>query len=131
MTAIPFDKQLHKAQFADWCRAHKMPVDEATMLDVLPDSGGYIVEGLGCVFLYLTQSKLAYVDMMMTNPLAPFAERREAGRILIDAIIEHARANGVELVSWCTSNRAINHYAQHAGAFQIDSSPHQVWYWKP
>lgn len=129
MTAIPFDKIKHKAQFADWCKAHKMPVDEATMMDYLPDTGGFIVEGFGCVFVYKTNSRMAYVDMMMTNPNAPFAERREAGRALIDAIIQYAVDNNIHLYSWATSNKAIDHYAEYAGSFQIDQKPHQLWYW--
>lgn len=115
-------------QLKQWVTDHGMP-GEAFTPDVLPPSGGYIVDGLGCVFLYLTQSTLAYVDNMFTNPKAPFGERREAGRILIDAIIEHAKQNNVRIVSWATSNKAIEHYAKHAGAFQYDQTPHQVWYW--
>jgi hypothetical protein len=129
MIARPFDKQLDKAQFTEWCKAHKMPVDENTMMAYLPEQGGFIVDGFGCVFVYETKSRMAYVDMMMTNPNAPFDKRREAGRLLIDAIMAFAREHNIHLYSWATSNKAIDHYAKYAGSFQIDQKPHQLWYW--
>ena len=129
MKAIPFDKQAHKEQFTAWCKSHQMAIDEATMMEYLPDEGGFIVEDFGCVFVYQTHTRMAYVDMMMTNPTKPFGERREAARLLIDAIMQFARDKNIHLYSWCTDNKAINHYARYAGSFKLSNNQFEQWYW--
>src|SRR5688500_6760935 len=91
-------KQEDIGQLKQWVGYHEMPVD-ALLSDILPNTGGFIVDGLGCVFLYITNSSLAYIDNMFINPKAPFDQRRIAGKLLIDAMIEHAKSHNVRLVS--------------------------------
>ncbi len=129
MHARPFDKVKDRQQFNEWSTRHGQPELTDDILHYLPDEGGFIVDCYGCGFVYLTTTRMAYIDQMLINPKAPFRERREAGRMLIDAIMQFARDRNVSMYSWVTANKAIDHYAKYAGAFQVTTDPHQHWYW--
>lgn len=126
----PFDKVKDREQFNRWNKGHGITakLDDDTA-KYLPDDGGFIVDDLACIFVYQTNTRLAYIDQMMTNPFAPFDLRRRAGILLVEAIMQFAVDKNIHLYSWCTANKAIDYYAQHAGSFQLTKEPHQLWYW--
>jgi hypothetical protein len=129
MEAVPFNKAKHKEQFASWCKARKMAVDEPTMMDYLPDEGGFIVEDHACVFVYQTGTRMAYLDMMMNNPNKTTEARHVAGKLVIDAAMQFAREKNIHMYSFCTDNSAIHKYMNYAGSFKLSDKPYEQWYW--
>ena len=61
-------------------------------------SCGFVVEGMAAVWLYLTDSSLAYGEMLVSNPDAPKKKRRAAMALVVAAVIAEAKAAGCRTV---------------------------------
>lgn len=65
--------------------------------DLFPPDG-YVVEGVAALWIYLTKSSIAYLEMLVSNPKAPKEERDAALDAVIDACVERARSAGCRTV---------------------------------
>lgn len=61
-------------------------------------STGYVVPHIAGVWLYLTDSSLAYLDILCSNPDAPAKMRHQALDLVVNTAIAAARESGVRLV---------------------------------
>lgn len=80
--------------------------------DMLSDIG-FIIEDTAVVFLYTTNSKIAYLETMITNPLA------KNRRIAIDSItyeaLEHAKHIGVKLIISTSISESVISLSEYHG----------------
>lgn len=73
-----------------WCVAHgKKPFPKGW----LPPTG-YWVPGVLAAFLYRTDSRVAYIECVISNPDTSKEERKSAMLAVGEAIAEHARGDG-------------------------------------
>lgn len=106
-------------EIAGWYAARGEPAPPPDTLPVI----GILCPGIACGFLMRTDSSVALIEGMATNPAAPlFARHRAIGRIL-DALVEEAKSEGFRhVVGMARSNgiaklaegrqfRAIGRYA--------------------
>lgn len=78
----------------NWWQEHNMvPVAR----ECLPGLGLF-VPGLAVAFLYKTDSKLALIEWELVNPNADKQERRQALKLIIEQLIERAKAEGFTFV---------------------------------
>jgi len=86
-------------------------------------STGWCVPGLAAWWLYLTDSSLAWTEMLVVNPDAPKAARRDAMDLVIEHVLVEAKAAGTRLLV-CNvdrpdlEERAIKHGYQVLGRGQ-------------
>lgn len=59
---------------------------------------GFVVRGLAGLWLYTTNSTIAYLDMLVSNPDAPKDRRRLALDLVIDACADAAKKAGCRAV---------------------------------
>lgn len=84
-----------------WMMARGQP---ATPRDLF-SSTGWVVPGVAAWWLYLTDSSLAWTEMLVGNPHVPKATRREGLDLVIAHVLEEARAAGTRLLV-CNVDRA-------------------------
>lgn len=80
-TVIPATSQ-HIDDALEWLHVRGM----AELPRDVFSSTGYVVPGVAAVWLYLTDSSLAFLEMLISNPAAPKRERR----IALDAVVARA-----------------------------------------
>lgn len=77
-----------------WWTAHKWPVIPP---DMLPPTG-LIVPGRAAGFLYRTDSRIAWLEFIVSNPTCDKIERRQALDAVIRALLSEARTLGFKSV---------------------------------
>lgn len=86
-----------------WCREWGMsPFPEGW----LPPTG-FWVPGVLAAFLYKTDSKLAYIECVISNPGVGKEERREALFAVNEAIEDEAKASGFQYLMGLSANKSI------------------------
>ncbi len=76
----------------------------ATSRDIF-SSTGWAVPGVAAWWLYLTDSTLAWTEMLVGNPDVPKEVRREGLDLVIARVLEEAKAAGTRLLV-CNVDRA-------------------------
>lgn len=66
-------------------------------LETLPDSG-YIVDNIAACFVYKTNSNLAMIEFLISNPESNKEERNQAIDLVIDACINDAKESGYKVI---------------------------------
>lgn len=74
--------------------------------DMLPEVG-YWVPGILSAWLYRTDSKIAFMEEMASDPDATKEQRHEASLLVQDAIAEHARSVGYRYLLGFTSHQTL------------------------
>lgn len=64
----------------------------------LLSKNGFIIPNAAVGFLYLTNSKLAHVDFMITNPDASQKFRHEALQLICEKIISYAKELHIKMI---------------------------------
>lgn len=92
-------------------------------------TNGWINES-AAVFLYLTDSKLAFIDSMFTNPEHAKEQRAEGAKACIDELVKFAKANGVLIMSFISNVPTITgDYATHGEAVKMgEGYSHFYWF---
>ena len=93
----------------------KSRLPEASIIpsEFFPDSG-FIVDGKAAVFLYKTNSAVAYIDLLISNPEVPLSESQAALDLVVKACIDEAKKLGSKMLLGQTNRnyvaeRAMNH----------------------
>jgi hypothetical protein len=73
-----------------WVKSRGMPGWNIYSLPV----NGFIVEGIAAGFVYLTDSEIAILDCVVSNPLASGYSRGKAVKNIVIRLIECAKSNG-------------------------------------
>ena len=91
---------------------------EAPLEHALPDSG-FLVEGDGfpvvAGWLYRTDSSIAWLEWIISNPQASKEERADALPILIERLTHEARMLGFKIVFTSTNNKRLLAQYEEAG----------------
>lgn len=116
-----FDRAKDTKTINQWCRDWKM----SEFADWwLPDTG-YMVEGVLYGSLYFTNSGLAYLENIISNPDAPTELRQTALGMVGDASFQEARAAGYKAVLGWTSNKSVAGVSAEHG-MQLSKFNHTV-----
>jgi len=111
MNAIAYDAERHYGPIIDWLAGHGLaPIP----LAMFPPTG-YVVEGLAAVFVYHTQSTVAFIETLVSNP---GADKRDANRALdaaVRAALRECEDAGCEAVIATTSLPAVARRARKHG----------------
>jgi len=77
---------------------------------------GFIVDDLAAVFLYQTDSDLAYIENLVSNPHAGYEERDDAICQVTDTALQAATILGFKFVMGVTKNKSVLVRAVKKGA---------------
>jgi hypothetical protein len=96
-------------EISHWCSLRDRPAPEEW---ALPDSG-FIVDGVACGFLVMTNTKIGILDFYISNPHADKEARREALEEITNELIEAAKEVGIRSIVFSTqfeSIRQLGHF---------------------
>ena len=88
-----FQKEDHP-MVCSWWKAHSWPL---IPIEMLPTTG-VIVDDVAAGFLYKTDSKIAWIEFIVTDPVSDKAHRSEALDKLISSLSEEAKSDGYALI---------------------------------
>ncbi len=74
--------------------------------DHFPDSG-FVVEGKAACSLVKTNSAVAYIDLLISNPNIPLPESRAALDEVIEACVNEARKCGFKILTATTARTSV------------------------
>jgi len=99
---------------------------------LLPGNGidGFILEkkkGIAACYIYLTNSKIAYIDFLICNPKYREKDRDDIIRTLIDVCVDIALDLGSKVV-WATSASKGVVDKCKANGFEISKQKHSIIY---
>lgn len=93
-----------------WMRERNQP----EFLEFMLPYTGFIAEDVCAGFLYKTDSSLAWLEWLVTNPMASSIERHEALDLVIDNLVSEAKAWGAKAIFTSTDNQQlVDRYTRH------------------
>jgi hypothetical protein len=113
MIAVRAEKR-HVEDAIAWMVKRGMPAPPADMFSPV----GFVVEGVAGHWLYLTNSSMAYLEMLTSNPDAPKADRDKALDLVIGRCIHEAKLAGCRVVVTLINRPDLQARAERLG-FQI------------
>lgn len=99
------------AELNRWYEKRRLSAVPGTMLPKL----GLFAPGVAAGFLYRTDSSVALIDGLVTNPVAPLRVRREAVAAIVDGLRSLAKERGVSHLVAMTERRSTRRVAERAG----------------
>src|SRR5688500_8750332 len=117
MEVEPYDPIEHRSMLQHWCVQRELP---ATSLDILP-TRGCIVRGIAAGFLYQTDSQVAFLEGIISNPESDDSDRDKALDVIFLALFDIAAALGFTFVWGFTCRPEVVTRAQRLG-FQVDDT---------
>ncbi len=99
-----FDPAKHLPLISSWHRA--LGFGDGPDLRVLPATG-FVADGCVVGFLYATDSALAWIEGLLSDPAAPLTRRRAAGDVLLEALCAEAKHLGYLRVVGAPSRRSL------------------------
>ena len=109
MTLRPYTN-LDYWTLASWWNTHKWPCPDQEMLP----KTGFIVEEICAGFLYKTDSKIAWLEFIISNPVSDKQERNKALDLLIKKLCEEAKNCEFAAVFTSTEHeKLIQRYTDH------------------
>ena len=106
---------------ASWCRARDVP---AAILDLKPDIG-LIAPGIAVGFLYQTDSPVALIEGIITNPDASQDDRATGVRSIMLGLFDIARDLGFTYVWGYTTRPEMAEHGVRIG-FRKDPKPYTL-----
>lgn len=91
----PYSHTMHYEMLKTWLTVRSMPTPEKDMFSDL----GFCVDNTAIGFLFLTNSKQAYIDNIAANPEKSVNQRDRCINALINTLEAAARENGYKVVS--------------------------------
>lgn len=92
---VPYSHAMHYNMLKSWLLFRNIPVPEKEMFSDL----GFCVDGTAIGFLFLTNSKQAYIDNIAANPEKSETQRDKCLNVLINILEAAAKDNGYKLIS--------------------------------
>lgn len=108
-------------QYKEWAEKRNLVCLDR---DCFPEHG-FIVDNLACVWLYKTDSQVAFLEMLLTNPDAPVNSANQAIEKCVDAAISFCEAGGAKIIRACTMVPAVIKRARERG-FRISLERHRL-----
>lgn len=95
---------------ASWWNAHNWPCPDQEML---PETG-FIVEDVCAGFLYKTDSKIAWLEFIISNPKIEKEKRTQSLDLVISALCEEAKKLGFKVIFTSVQHKKlIQRYENH------------------
>lgn len=91
---VPFDYEVHGPMVSGWLMRHSFPLLPPEMLP----KTGVMIDDTACGFLYLTDSKVGWMEWIFANPEKTKEERAEAIDRVIQWLEQQARFSGMLLI---------------------------------
>jgi len=107
---MPFRPE-HLPTVQEWCRMRGMGEFPEGWL---PPTG-YIVSNVAAMFWYPTNSKLAFIECVISNPNSTKSERNHALDLITDAIIHDATKAGFLYLQGLSANSSLIGHAKALG----------------
>ena len=110
----------HHEMVGRWWTAHKWPVipikslpsiGRIAYVDAMPVAAG---------FLYLTNSDLAWLEFVVTNPDAPLKARHEGVKLIVENLVVQAKRCGARLVFTSAKSSGLISLMQKCGFQKSD-----------
>jgi hypothetical protein len=89
-----FDYETDSAEVSKWGEKHSFPLPPK---DILPATG-FMVNEAACGFLYMTDSRIAWLEWIFSNPEKTKEERAEALDLLFQKLESHAKERGIAVI---------------------------------
>lgn len=102
---------------ASWWTARKWPT---IPLDLLPKTG-VIIENYCAGFLYSTDSKICWIEFIVSNPNTDKTERDHAMNLLLDRLITEAEGRGFKAIFTSAKNEHLEQRLSSKGFQKTDS----------
>ena len=115
---LPYNPDRHLPMLQQWATGWD---GIAIQPELLPRSG-FVVEDLSALFLYRTDSPVAYLDGIITNPSSDAVDRSAAIDLVVGAAFDAARADGYRVLIAVTPRAAIIERARRLG-FTVAAEP--------
>lgn len=110
MEVRPYKRETDYPTLAQWWNAHKEWT--AIPVDILPEIGA-VVEGVCAGFLYRTDSKIAWIEWIISNPESEPAVRARGLDLVIEALLGIAKDLGfVSVFSAVKHPKLLERYKQ-------------------
>lgn len=94
LSVIPYSHTLHYERVKEWLWAKGMRMPEKCLFSDL----GFMVDGIAVGFLYLSNSRQAFIDQIAADPTASEKDRDAALRFLFKSLEGMAKECGCVLV---------------------------------
>ena len=108
---------------ASWWTAHNWACPHQEMLP----KTGFIIEDVCAGFLYKTDSKIAFLEWIISNPKSNKEERNKALNILINQLCEDAKKSEFEAIFTSSNhNKLIERYKNHGFNLTDESVTHLI-----
>ena len=108
---------------AAWWTDHDWPCLDPEMLP----KTGFIVEGVCAGFLYKTDSKIAWLEYIISNPKSDKEERNKGLDLVITELCNEAKKCGFEAIFTSSSHdKLINRYKNHGFISTDESMTHFI-----
>lgn len=113
-----WDPEEHAELIGSWWAARGFQVGAGAMSCYPPT--GFVVDGIVCGFVHITNSSVAIIDQWVSDPTATKEARRSAIDALFELLCESAREHGANCV-WLTT--AIDNVIEQAKVHDFQVSP--------
>jgi hypothetical protein len=121
MEVLRYDPAQHRGWLRAWLDWH----DERPVTPELLPATGFVVPDLAMGFLYRTDSGVALIEVLLSNPMASRELRSEALDAVVTAIIDEARAGGFTRLLGYTALPAVVSRARRHG-FEVGAEPYTL-----
>lgn len=120
----PYIREFHYKDVCLWWIAHGWPVIEE---DFLPTTGA-VVPGVAAGFIYLTDSKIAMLEWIVSNPKAGIKEIHASIKAIIEWLLNFAREQGYEAMFTYSRSRGLINVLEAADFKVTDTQmTHLLW----
>lgn len=94
----------------EWWSQHSW---KAPSINMLPKTG-FIVENICAGFLYKTDSEIAWLEFIISNPVSDKEERSQALDLVINSLVEEAKLSGFKAIFTSVEHKKlIERYKEH------------------
>lgn len=117
---LVYDQPKHQNQLLDWLMQWHMPLQ---LLTILPTTG-LIIEDVGAVFCYETNSPLCFVELLIVNKNTTKEVRDECLDLLISTLKHMMKEKGYTyMASYSKYQTVVDRAVKHG--FQINEGSYQ------
>lgn len=100
MNCVSYNEEIHKKDIIKWFHQWEIA---SHIIETLPNTG-LIVENVAAIFLYCTNSKLCFIESLISNREISKEVRDEAKDMLTSQILEYAKQCGYKYIASYSSN---------------------------
>lgn len=116
--AVPYNPEKHQQMILDWLQQWNI---NPKLIDIFPPTG-FIVPDVCCMFIYETNSKLAFLDEFISNRQADEELRNRCLDRVTEMMLSYAKFRGYSKVIANTKYQAVVDRSKKFGFFQVEGT---------